>query len=174
GDAGIKAFADAVGGRGSEPGTVRSVATEGAVTSDGNVSGVGADGVRLSGATREGSSAGVESVSEDRAGTDSGQVGTSTQLTGEAADWSGRTFRPTAFQARLSANIVALETLRDLDAGGMYATPAQQEKLAGWSSWGALPEVFDPLSDRVSDETRSHVRELLGEAGWQQAKATTL
>jgi len=40
--------------------------------------------------------------------------------------------------------------------------------------WEALPEVFDPISDRVTPETHDYVRELLGEDGWQQARATTL
>src|SRR5699024_9120539 len=61
-----------------------------------------------------------------------------------------------------------------LEGDTAYATEDQQRVLAGWSSWGALPEVFDPTSERVSDTTRQRVRALLGEDGWQQARATTL
>src|SRR5699024_8031466 len=70
--------------------------------------------------------------------------------------------------------IAALETLDELEGGTAYAIADQQRVLAGWSSWGALPEVFDPRSERVSDATRQRVRALLGEDGWQQARATTL
>lgn len=102
-------------------------------------------------------------------GDDSGRT-----LTGEPVDWAGGTSRPSGFQARLQANIAALEVLAELEDGSAYATQNQQQQLAGWSSWGALPEVFDPTSNRIDDATRSHVHELLGEDGWQQAKATTL
>ncbi|MCT2090108.1 DEAD/DEAH box helicase family protein [Micrococcus terreus] len=54
------------------------------------------------------------------------------------------------------------------------ASPEQQQVLAGWSSWGALPEVFDPGAPEYSQAERDRVRELLGPEGWEQAKATTL
>src|SRR5699024_1703659 len=95
------------------------------------------------------------------------------QLTGDPVDWPGGSLRPSGFQARLDANVAALETLDELEHGTAYASEDQQRVLAGWSSWGALPEVFDPTSERVSDTTRQRVRELLGEDGWQQARATT-
>src|SRR5699024_9090321 len=94
-----------------------------------------------------------------------GQAGTGRVLAGEPVDWSGQSLRPSGFQARLDANIAALETLQTLEAGSQYATTEQQQVLAGWSSWGALPEVFDPSSDRVSDGMRERVRDLLGEDG---------
>src|SRR5699024_11182279 len=95
------------------------------------------------------------------------------QLTGNPVDCAGTTLRPSGFQARLEANIAALETLDELEGGTAYATADQQRVLTGWLSWGALPEVFDPSSDRVSDANRQRVRALLGEDGWQQARATT-
>ncbi|NWN87251.1 MAG: DEAD/DEAH box helicase family protein [Micrococcaceae bacterium] len=103
-----------------------------------------------------------------------GSPGVEPVLTGEPVDWHGETLRPSGFQARLNANIAALETLQTLDEGSAYATTDQQRVLAGWSSWGTLPEVFDDGSSRVSDATRQQVRDLLGEDGWQQARATTL
>jgi|GEM_PF-1527659 len=105
---------------------------------------------------------------------DDGELRSRQRLAGVAADWSGETFRPSGFQARLDANIAALETLQALENDSAYATADQQRVLAGWSSWGALPEVFDPTSLRVSEDNRDSLRDLLGEDGWQQAKATTL
>lgn len=74
----------------------------------------------------------------------------------------------------MNANIAALEVLKRVRDEQRYATPSEQATLSGWSSWGALPEVFDPLDERVSEEDRDHVRSLLGEQGWSQARATTL
>src|SRR5699024_1383936 len=130
-------------------------------------------GVFLDEGTRHGSDTSEETVS-GAVHTGPGQAGTGRVLAGEPVDWSGQSLRPSGFQARLDANIAALETLQTLEAGSQYATTEQQQVLAGWSSWGALPEVFDPSSDRVSDGMRERVRDLLGEDGWQQARATTL
>ena len=74
----------------------------------------------------------------------------------------------------MNANIAALEVLQQVRSEQRYATGQEQSTLAGWSSWGALPEVFDPLDQRVSEEDREKIRRLLGEDGWSQARATTL
>ena len=72
------------------------------------------------------------------------------------------------------ANFSALETLQVLREQDKPANRLGQEVLAGWSSWGALPEVFDPTSDRFPAEDKDYVRELLGPEGWESAKTTTL
>ena len=77
-------------------------------------------------------------------------------------------------QARFAANLAALEVLATLEEEQRAATQAEQETLAGWSAWGALPFVFDDGDERVSAEDRQRVRELLGPQGWAQARATTL
>ena len=60
------------------------------------------------------------------------------------------------------------------DEGGRWATPDEQAVLARWSGWGAIPQVFDPTDDRYLDE-RAELRQLLrSEAGWSQARRTTL
>ena len=45
--------------------------------------------------------------------------------------------------------------------------------LARWSSWGALPEVFDDAKPAWAPE-RAELRELLSEQEWQQAQRTTI
>ncbi|HRO95034.1 MAG TPA: hypothetical protein PLJ28_14065, partial [Citricoccus sp.] len=70
--------------------------------------------------------------------------------------------------------MAALQTLAELDDAGRYATTQDQDELSRWSSWGALPEVFDDTADTFSPEDRALVRDLLGPEGWEQAKATTL
>lgn len=165
------------GGPGSVDGDrgpgVQAVAHDGAVSSGPTTPGLGTDGVRLDARAGDGPDTGDPAVSEAvHAG--SGAEDSGRDLSGNPVDWAGGSARPSGLQARLQANIAALETLGELDAGSAYATQDQQQRLAGWSSWGTLPEVFDPTSDRVTAETRDYVRELLGEDGWQQARATTL
>src|SRR5690625_14949 len=153
--------------------SISSAADESAVQGGSAVATGRGDGVFLDEGTRHGSDTSEETVS-GAVHTGPGQAGTGRVLAGEPVDWSGQSLRPSGFQARLDANIAALERLQTLEAGSQYATTEQQQVLAGWSSWGALPEVFDPSSDRVSDGMRERVRDLLGEDGWQQARATTL
>lgn len=131
------------------------------------------DGLSVDDRSGDGADSGDDDVAGPGQLNDGGLRGEQ-QLTGNPFDWAGTTLRPSGFQARLDANIAALETLDELESGTAYATADKQRVLAGWSSWGALPEVFDPSSERVSEVTRQRVRELLGEDGWQQARATTL
>ncbi|WP_145992788.1 helicase-related protein [Micrococcus luteus] len=88
--------------------------------------------------------------------------------------WTGGTRRPARAQERFAANLAALEVLTTLDQEPRPATESEQEVLAGWSAWGALPFVFDEADTRISETDRARVRELLGPEGWSQARATTL
>lgn len=88
--------------------------------------------------------------------------------------WTGGTRRPARVQERFAANLAALEVLSTLDQERRPATESEQEVLAGWSAWGALPFVFDEADTRISEADRARVRELLGPEGWSQARATTL
>ena len=45
--------------------------------------------------------------------------------------------------------------------------------LARWSSWGALPEVFDPTK-RAWEAERTELRGLLTEAEWRAAERSTI
>src|SRR5699024_2560525 len=69
------------------------------------------DGVFLDEGTGYGTDTADESVSVAvHSGPD--QEGTGRVLAGDPVDWSGQSLRPSGFQARLDANIAALETLR--------------------------------------------------------------
>jgi hypothetical protein len=50
---------------------------------------------------------------------------------------------PQGPQRRARANVAALAVLRRLDAEGRAATADEQQVLAAWSGWGAVPQVFD-------------------------------
>lgn len=157
-------------GGGSGPATVADATT---VAGGQEVGAANRDGLSVDDRPGYGTDTGNDELARTSQSEDDG-VRSQQRLEGVATDWTGETSRPSGFQSRLDANLAALETLHALDEGNTYATSDQQQVLAGWSSWGALPEVFDPSSERVSDAKRERVRELLGENGWQQAKATTL
>ncbi|MGW9159278.1 DEAD/DEAH box helicase family protein [Microbacterium sp. NPDC055665] len=53
------------------------------------------------------------------------------------------------------------------------ATADEQRVLAGWSSWGAVPEVFDESKTEWSTQ-RSELLALLSADEWRQARRTTL
>ncbi|OJX65524.1 MAG: helicase [Micrococcales bacterium 73-13] len=80
---------------------------------------------------------------------------------------------PSGERARLLANLAAIRTLRALDAEDRTATPDEQQVLAAWSSWGAIPAVFDDRDPEWADE-RAVLRELLSETGYAQARRTVL
>lgn len=68
---------------------------------------------------------------------------------------------------RVAQNLAALRLLRDLDVQARPATPAEQQVLARWGSWGAVPQVFD--------QTRpEQLRELLSPAEYRAAERTTI
>ncbi|WP_231650337.1 hypothetical protein, partial [Gordonia sihwensis] len=53
------------------------------------------------------------------------------------------------------------------------ATPAEQDVLAQWSGWGAIPEIFDESRGEWAAD-RARLRELLGPDEWADARASTL
>jgi N12 class adenine-specific DNA methylase len=89
-------------------------------------------------------------------------------------------FRPTGQQdlapsgrmARVRANIAAIRVLHDLRDESRPATPEEQALLARWSSWGAVPGIFDPRQ-RDFAALRGQLRSLLTEEEWHAAEATT-
>jgi len=80
---------------------------------------------------------------------------------------------PSGPRARVEANLAALRTLAELRSGGQPATQAQQQVLAGWSSWGAVPKVFDD-TDPTWATARTELRDLLTEQQWSAASRTTI
>ena len=95
---------------------------------------------------------------------------------GQALTWHPHRSQPSVPsgpRARVQANIVALRTLAELQAGAQPATKDQQQVLAGWSSWGAVPRVFDE-TDPTWATARSELRDLLTEQQWSAASRTTI
>lgn len=113
----------------------------------------------------------ADSGADTTADTDTARTGV---VTAGGQPWTGGSRRPARWQDRLTANVAALEVLATLEQEARPATEAEQETLAGWSAWGALPFVFDEADERVATQDRERVRELLGPVGWSQARATTL
>jgi N12 class adenine-specific DNA methylase/SAM-dependent methyltransferase len=79
---------------------------------------------------------------------------------------------PSGPRARAEANLAALETLKVLDAEQRPATRDEQRVLAGWSSWGALPQVFE--DDPAWNSVRERLGELLTDDELAAARITVL
>lgn len=80
---------------------------------------------------------------------------------------------PSGAKARARANIAALECLAVLRQSQRPATLTEQQVLAAWSGWGALPGVFDKR-DAKFDTERARVRELLTAEQYRAAEASIL
>jgi N12 class adenine-specific DNA methylase len=80
---------------------------------------------------------------------------------------------PAGTAAKVAANIAALTLLRELRAGDRPATVDEQQVLARWSGWGAVPGVFDERSERFAD-ARGELKQLLDQREWRAASKTTL
>ena len=63
--------------------------------------------------------------------------------------------------------------LRTLQEQEREATAAEQQVLGRWTSWGALPKVFDE-HDETHTELRGQLRGLLDEREWTAARRTVL
>ncbi|MFE2727111.1 helicase-related protein [Kitasatospora sp. NPDC059327] len=79
---------------------------------------------------------------------------------------------PSGPLARIRANIAAIHVLHRIQHRGRPATKAEQAVLARWSSWGAVPAIFDPRQ-RDYAGMRAELRGLLTEEEWHAAEAST-
>ncbi|WP_073882499.1 DEAD/DEAH box helicase family protein [Streptomyces sp. CB00316] len=87
----------------------------------------------------------------------------------------------------------ALYLLAELERTGRTATSEEQETLAAWSGWGALPLIFEPAPAELDyepgadpakrraairwaalDPARQRLRELLSDAEWADARRNTV
>ena len=69
--------------------------------------------------------------------------------------------------------MAAIRIIQLLDDQGRAATADEQQVLARWSSWGAVPQVFDETrTDWVGQ--RAELRSLLDDTAWAQARRTTV
>lgn len=77
---------------------------------------------------------------------------------------------PSGQKARFAANLEAIRVVRALADGQRPATVGEQAALARWSSWGAVPQLFD--KDDWAAE-REQLREVLDEREYAAASRTT-
>lgn len=86
---------------------------------------------------------------------------------------AGQQLTPSGAKARVEANLAAIRLSRDLQAQGRPATPPEQQVLAAWSSWGAVPQAFDAKRDDFAG-ARSELTRLLTPAEFDDARRTTI
>ncbi len=80
--------------------------------------------------------------------------------------------------ARLPLNLAALRTLRTVQAEDRPATADEQAVMARWTSWGALPGIFESRTNHPNyakyATERAELRELLSDAEYAAAERTTI
>ncbi|WP_313362421.1 helicase-related protein [Kocuria sp.] len=79
---------------------------------------------------------------------------------------------PSGKKARAQANLDAIEVIRTLERESRYATADEQAVLARYSSWGAVPEIFEDREDWAQLSQR--MEQLLSRDEIAQAQITTL
>lgn len=118
----------------------------------------------------------VVPVSGDDLGPDTGTTPDRTRAAATGPRFTvdrDKEYVPSGPKARFHANVAAIERVRELAESGRTVTGQDQEVLAGWSSWGAVADVFDAAKDNWASE-RDQLRQLLTEDEWEAARATTL
>ncbi len=73
----------------------------------------------------------------------------------------------------MRANFDAIALLNTLQREGRAATVDEQAKLASWSGWGAVPQLFDEQNTDWRTE-REHLQAVLGESAYAAARRTTI
>ncbi len=80
---------------------------------------------------------------------------------------------PSGAKARARANLDAIGLVHRLDGEGRAPTTAEQDVLARWSGWGAVPQIFEAHREEWAGE-HAELRGLLSEAQYRAASANTL
>ena len=81
----------------------------------------------------------------------------------------GKNYAPKGVDARIDANIKAIELMQKLMQEGKQATPAQMKVLRQFSGWGGLGKAFVEKDD-WSNPTAKRLKELLGDKAYAQAE----
>ena len=82
----------------------------------------------------------------------------------------GKDYAPKDVDARIEANIAAIELMQKLIESGKKATPKEMSVLRKFSGWGGLGKAFnDSAYGWREDGVPNRLRKLLGEEGYQQA-----
>lgn len=84
-----------------------------------------------------------------------------------------REYVPSGAKARFEANMATIERVRELTETGRPVTAHDQTVLSGWSSWGAIPDVFDESKESWARE-RERLSAALSDDEWEAARATTI
>ena len=75
----------------------------------------------------------------------------------------GKDYAPKSVEARIDANIKAIEVMQELMENGQKATPEQMAVLRQYSGWGGLGKAFTDAA------MSKRLRELLGDEAYEQA-----
>ena len=81
----------------------------------------------------------------------------------------GKDHAPTSVDARIEANIKAIELAKQLLESGEQATEKQMQTLRKFSGWGGLGKAFSEGTSYAPNNISKRLRELLGEAAYQKA-----
>ena len=81
----------------------------------------------------------------------------------------GKDHAPTSVDARIEANIKAIELAKQLLESGEQATEKQMQTLRKFSGWGGLGKAFNEGTSYAPNPIAKKLRELLGEKAYQEA-----
>ena len=84
----------------------------------------------------------------------------------------GKDYAPKGIDARIEANIKAIELMQQLMLEGKQATPAQMKVLRQYSGWGGLGKAFNenPNGPYSYNPTTKRLKELLGDDAFRLAE----
>ena len=82
----------------------------------------------------------------------------------------GKDYAPKGVDARIDANIKAIELMQNLMQEGKQATPAQMKVLRQFSGWGGLGKAFVEKDGWRDNPTAKRLKELLGDEAYAQAE----
>lgn len=85
----------------------------------------------------------------------------------------GHVLVPSGAKARAAANLAAIEVVHRCEDQSRPATPDEQDTLAQWSGWGAIPEIFDPRQAAWAGE-HAALRTQLSDDEYRAARASTV
>lgn len=81
----------------------------------------------------------------------------------------GKDHAPTSVDARIEANIKAIELAKQLLENSEQATEKQMQTLRKFSGWGGLGKAFREGTSYAPNPIQKKIRELLGEKAYQEA-----
>jgi N12 class adenine-specific DNA methylase len=81
----------------------------------------------------------------------------------------GKDHAPTSVDARIEANIKAIELAKQLLESGERTTEKQMQTLRKFSGWGGLGKAFNEGTSYAPNPIAKKLRELLGEKAYQEA-----